>query len=150
MTVAELFNGLPYLQHLGIELTEAEDGYARGELELTEELSSVPGRTVAHGGVIHSLADSVGGAAVISLHHRPTPTIDIRFDHLSPGREDLVCEATVVRNGDSVATVDAAVEDVSGTHVASARGVYKTGAAENHDDTAWGVSDPDDVTSLTE
>ncbi|WP_439028622.1 PaaI family thioesterase [Haloarchaeobius sp. DT45] len=135
MTVADIFDAMPYAEHLGIDLTEAADGYARGVLELGEEHSSVPGRIVAHGGVVHSLADHVGGAAIISLVHRPTPTIDIRIDHLAPATDDLVAEAEVVRSGGDVATVDVTVEDVSGNVVANARGVYKTGGGDGG--SAW-------------
>ncbi|WP_267642169.1 PaaI family thioesterase [Haloarchaeobius amylolyticus] len=135
MTVADIFDAMPYAQHLGIELTDADEGYARGVLELGEEHSSVPGRVVAHGGVVHSLADHVGGAAIISLVHKPTPTIDIRIDHLSPATDDLVAEAEVVRNGGDVATVDITVEDVTGQSVATARGVYKTGGGDGG--SAW-------------
>lgn len=126
MTVEAIFDAMPYAKQLGIEMEEAADGVARGRLELTEEHSSVPGSTVAHGGVVHSLADHVAGAAVISLNFTPTPTIDIRIDHLAPATEDLVAEAEVVRDGDDVATVDCDVTDATGTHVATARGVFKT------------------------
>ncbi|WP_435362919.1 PaaI family thioesterase [Haloarchaeobius sp. DYHT-AS-18] len=135
MTVADIFDAMPYADLLGIEVTEAEDGFARGSLELGEEHSSVPGRTVAHGGVVHSFADHVGGAAIISLVHKPTPTIDIRIDHLSPATEDLVAEAEVVRNGGDVATVDVTIENESGRTVATARGVYKTGGGDGS--SAW-------------
>ncbi|MCT9095496.1 PaaI family thioesterase [Haloarchaeobius sp. HME9146] len=135
MTVADIFDAMPYADLLGIEITEVEDGFARGSLELGEEHSSVPGRSVAHGGVVHSLADHVGGAAIISLVHRPTPTIDIRIDHLSPATDDLVAEAEVVRNGGNVATVDVTVEDVSGHTVATARAVYKTNGGDGG--SAW-------------
>ncbi|WP_435334921.1 PaaI family thioesterase [Haloarchaeobius sp. TZWWS8] len=135
MSLEQIFDAMPYAEHLGMELTDATDGYARGTLELEPHHSSVPGRLVAHGGVVHSFADHVGGAAVISLNHRPTPTIDIRIDHLAPATEDLVAEGEVVRNGGQVATVDVTIENVSGKRVATARGVYKTGGGE--DGSAW-------------
>ncbi|WP_435361000.1 PaaI family thioesterase [Haloarchaeobius sp. DFWS5] len=135
MSIEAIFDAMPYAEHLGIEISEAADGYAAGSLELESHHSSVPGTVVAHGGVVHSFADHLAGAAVISLAHRPTPTIDIRIDHLSPATEDLVGEAEVVRNGNSVATVDATVETESGRQVATARGVYKTSGGD--DGSAW-------------
>ena len=133
MDIETVFDGMPFTELLGIEVTAAADGHAEGTLELTEDHSSVPGRTVAHGGVAYALADTVGGAAVISLHQRATPTVDMRIDYLAPATEDLVAEADVVRNGSGVAVAEVTVRDVTGTHVADARGVYKTGggAEEN-------------------
>lgn len=141
MTVDAIFDAMPYAKHLGIELEAAEDGIARGRLELGEEHSSVPGKIVAHGGVVHSFADHVAGAAVISLNHTPTPTIDIRIDHLAPATEDLVAEAEVVRDGANVATVDCEVRDVTDTRVATARGVYKTAGGDGG--SAW-IADGDE------
>ncbi|WP_435344577.1 PaaI family thioesterase [Haloarchaeobius sp. HRN-SO-5] len=141
MTVEAIFDAMPYAEHLGIEVTEAEDGYARGRLELSEEHSSVPGKVIAHGGVVHSFADHVAGAAVISLNFTPTPTIDIRIDHLAPATDDLIAEAEVVDDGATVARVDVEVTDVTGTSVATARGVYKTAGGD--DGSAW-VDDSDE------
>ncbi|WP_313692001.1 PaaI family thioesterase [Halorarum halobium] len=143
MSVADLLNGMPFADLLGIEVVEATDGYAEAELPLREEHSSVPGREIAHGGITYALADTVGGASVISLHHKPTPTVDMRIDYLAPATTDLRAEAEVVRDGRSVATADVRIEDVDGTHVADARGTFKTGGGE--DGGAWGVASPEDA-----
>ncbi|MFC7097769.1 PaaI family thioesterase [Halobaculum marinum] len=142
MTVADLLNGMPFADHMGMEVTEAADGYAVAELPMTEELSSVPGRAIAHGGVTYALADTAAGAAVISLHHKPTPTVDMRMDYLAPATTDLRAEAEVVRDGASVASAEVRIEDVDGTHVADARGTFKTGGGA--DGGAWGVTPGDD------
>ncbi|MFB6177104.1 MAG: PaaI family thioesterase [Halobaculum sp.] len=131
MSVADLLNDLPFVQHMGIEVVEAEDGHAVAELSLEREHTSVPEGPVAHGGVPYALADTAGGAAVISLHHRPTPTVDMRIDYHAPATDDLRAEAEVVRDGGSVASADVRIEDVEGTLVASARGVFKTGGGES-------------------
>jgi hypothetical protein len=92
--------------------------------------------------VAYSLADTVGGAAVISLHYEATPTVDMRMDYLAPVTDDLVAEAEVVRDGGSVSTADVTVRDVSGTRVAEARGVFKTGG--NDGGSPWGGG-PDEI-----
>lgn len=140
MNLESLMSAMPFARHLGMEVEHAADGEATVRLPLAEEHSSLPDRVVAHGGVVHALADTAGGAAVISLHGEPTPTVDIRFDHLAPATDDLVATAEVLRNGDSVAVAEMAVEDVEGTRVAVGRGVYKTGSPEGP--SAWG-SDPE-------
>ena len=132
MDVMEAFERMPFNDHLGIELLEAEDGHAVGRLELTAEHSSNPGTLVAHGGVTYALADSVGGAAAVSVNRGVTPTVDMRIDYLAPATGgELLAEASLVRNGDGVATVEVEVTDGDGTAVATANGTYKTGGGES-------------------
>ena len=136
MGVEWIFEYMPFAEHLGIEVTAAEGGHAEGRLTLREEHSSNPNTLVAHGGVAYALADTVGGAAVISEAEDVTPTIDMRIDYLAPATGDeLLATADVVRLGSSVATVDVSVTSGDGTAIASARGVYKTGGGDGQ--TAW-------------
>jgi uncharacterized protein (TIGR00369 family) len=125
MDLADIMSQMPYCRHLGIEVTDAADGHAEGRLAFDDHHSSVPGGDVAHGAVVHGLADTIAGAAVISLHHQPTPTIDIRFDHLAPARGDLHAEADVRKDGDTVAVADVKITH-DDTLVATARGTFKT------------------------
>lgn len=129
-----LFESLPFVEHLGIELESVGDGRAVATLDLDDHHSSVPWTTVAHGGVTYSLADTVGGAAVFSLHPKPNPTVDMRIDYLSPATDRLRAAAEVVRDGGSVAAVSVDVTE-DGETVADARGVYKTGGGEG--ETTW-------------
>jgi uncharacterized protein (TIGR00369 family) len=127
--ITDIMEYIPFARHLGIEVTDADDGYAEGQLELTSEHSSNPGHLIAHGGVAFALADTVGGAAVVSLNYTVTPTIDMRIDYLNPATTDLIAEAEVIRNGDSVAVADIDVRDQNDSVIATARGVYKTGGS---------------------
>ena len=127
MDAKAFFEGMPFAQHLGVEVTECENGHAEGTLEMREELSWNGNQLMAHGGVTFTLADTVGGAALVSVVDQPVPTIDMRIDYLSAATGDLYATADVVRCGDDVGTVDvdvyAADDD---TLLADARGVYKT------------------------
>ena len=128
MDIEAFFEGMPFAQLLGFEITEVGDGHAEGYLEMHEDLSWNEDMLMAHGGVTFTLADTVGGAALVSLVEQPVPTIDMRIDYLSAATGDIYAEADVVRCGDSVGTVDVDVfsaEDDS--LLADARGVYKTG-----------------------
>jgi uncharacterized protein (TIGR00369 family) len=128
MDIEAFFEGMPFAKLLGVEVTEVEDGHAEGYLEMNEDLSWNEDRLMAHGGVTFTLADTVGGAALVSLVDQPVPTIDMRIDYLDAATGDLYAEADVVRCGDDVGTVDVdvfAAED--DTLLADARGVYKTG-----------------------
>lgn len=134
MDLSDSFSSIPFAEHIGIEVTHAEDGKAEGRLRMTDEISSNPNRHIAHGGATFALADTVGGAAIVSLVGVPTPTIDMRIDYLKPVIDDIEARAEVVRKGNTSAVVDIDVTQ-DGTKVASVRGVYKIGideSAENH------------------
>lgn len=136
LDVTDLFERMPFNDHLGIELREIEPGHAVGKLDLSGEHSSSPDRMIAHGGVAYALADTVGGAAVIAANGAVAPTIDMRIDYLAPATDGtLRAEATVLKNGDNVAAVGVTVTDDDGRKIATARGTYKSGGGEG--DTAW-------------
>ena len=127
MDVESFFEEMPFADLLGVEVTTVDDGYAEGHLEMREDLSWNADRLMAHGGVIFTLADTVGGAALVSLVDQPVPTIDMRIDYLAAGTGDLSAEAEVLRCGGDVGVVDVGVYSEDETHIADARGVYKTG-----------------------
>lgn len=128
MDVEDFFESMPFADLLGIEVTTVADGHAEGRVEMREELSWNADRLMAHGGVTFTLADTVGGAALVSLVDRPVPTIDMRIDYIDAATGDLYADADVVDVGEQIGTVDvdvyAADDDA---HLATARGVYKTG-----------------------
>lgn len=136
-----MFEYMPFNREVGIEITHAEDGHAEGRIDLEDRHSSSPLTRVAHGGVTYALADTVGGAAVISAVEDITPTIDMRIDYLAPGTgEVMLAEADCARVGESVATVDVVVTDGDGERLATARGTYKTGGDAS--DSAWSEGTP--------
>jgi uncharacterized protein (TIGR00369 family) len=127
MDIESFFEEMPFADLLGIELTEIDDGHAEGHIEMREDLSWNEERVMAHGGVTFTLADTVGGAALVSLVDQPVPTIDMRIDYFEAGTGDLYAEADVARLGGDVGVVDVDVSSEDDAHLASARGVYKTG-----------------------
>ncbi len=104
---------VPFQKFLGMQLTVVNDGFARLEIPFRAELIGDPWRPALHGGVISSLVDSAGGAALWSCledERNRISTIDLRVDYLRPGKSDtLVAEAQVVRKGRSVGVVDVKV-----------------------------------------
>jgi uncharacterized protein (TIGR00369 family) len=136
MDVESMFEYMPFNKEVGIEITHAVDGHAEGRIDLEDRHSSSPLTRVAHGGVTYALADTVGGAAVISAVEGITPTIDMRIDYLAPGTgEVMLAEADCARVGESVATVDVVITDGEDRRLATARGTYKTGGDSS--DSAW-------------
>jgi uncharacterized protein (TIGR00369 family) len=126
MDIESFFENMPFADLLGVEVTEAAEGHAEGTLEMRQELSWNEDTVMAHGGVTFTLADTVGGAALVSLVDQPVPTIDMRIDYLEAGTGDLYAEADVVRLGGDVGAVDVVVESEDGAQIADVRGVYKT------------------------
>ncbi|PSQ20465.1 thioesterase [Halobacteriales archaeon QS_8_65_32] len=126
MDIESFFEGMPFADLLGIDVTEAAEGHAEGHVPMRPELSWNENQLMAHGGVTFTLADTVGGAALVSLTDQPVPTVDMRIDYLEAGTGDLHAEADVLRRGGSVGVVSVQVTDEEGTPVADARGVYKT------------------------
>lgn len=127
MDIEAFFEGMPFASMLGVEVTEAADGHAEGYLEMRDELSWNQDKLMAHGGVTFTLADTVGGAALVSVVDQPVPTIDMRIDYLSAATGDIRAEADVVRVGGDVGTVDVEVFSEEDELLADVRGVYKTG-----------------------
>jgi uncharacterized protein (TIGR00369 family) len=135
MELTELFNQTPFVEHLGIEVLEASDGTAEARLPFSDELRSNNHGSVAHGGATYALADTAGGAAVISLAEDVSPTVDMRIDYLAPATSDLYATAEVIRYGSNLAMAHIEIEDESGERVATAQGTYKTGG--QGEDTPW-------------
>ena len=128
MDVEAFLEGMPFTDLLGVEVTAVGDGRAEGRLEMRPELSWNEESVVAHGGVTFTLADTVGGAALLSRVDQPVPTVDMRIDYLEGGTGDLRAVGEVVRLGSDVGVVDVDVfAEADDTLVADARGVYKTG-----------------------
>lgn len=121
---------VPFNRHLGMKLTVARAGFARLEVPFRPELVGDPLRPALHGGVISTLADAAGGAAVWSGLDVPSArvsTIDLRVDYLRPARlETLVAEATVVRRGNRVGVADVKLfhPGTESDVVATGKGVY--------------------------
>ena len=130
MDIEAFFEGMPFADLVGVEVTAAADGHAEGRLPMREDLSWHQDRLWVHGGATFTLADVVGGAALVSVVDRPVPTIDMRIDYLEAGTGDLRAEADVVRVGRDVGTVDVRVTDEAGAALADVRGVYKTGGGD--------------------
>src|ERR1700738_3523218 len=89
---------IPFNKYLGVRLCEVERGRVRIEVPFRPELIGDPMRGALHGGVISTLADTCGGAALWSAaddDHMRISTIDLRIDYLRPGKQEtLVAEGT--------------------------------------------------------
>ena len=129
---------IPFNAVLGMEVDRIEHGFAQLRIPFRDDFIGDSARPALHGGLISTLIDTAGGAAVwttINRHDRVS-TIDLRVDYLRPGRaEALIAEARVVRAGTrvGVVTVRAFHASAPDETVADGKGVYniKRGASEN-------------------
>ena len=120
---------IPFNRHIGLELQEVREGFARVHIPFREELIGDPFRPALHGGVISTLIDTAGGAAAFTQvpPGGKVSTIDLRVDYLRPGEKKLlVAEASVTRMGNRVASVDVRVfhEGEEDRLIATGKAVY--------------------------
>lgn len=99
-----------FIQALGIEITDLADGYARGEMELTAMHGNPIGST--HGGVLFSVADTIGGAAALTAGSFCT-TISGTINYLNAamGCKKLIGEARAVKVGQRVGVYQVQIFD---------------------------------------
>ncbi len=129
-SVEEMMNKwVPFHLHLGMTIVSMKEGYARMELSYRDEFIGDPRRPALHGGLISTLVDSCGGAAVwskIDTNDRVS-TVDLRVDFLRPGPpEDLICEAGCLRVGNMVGVSEMSVFTAGDPEriIATGKGVY--------------------------
>ncbi len=128
--IKEFFSqGIPFNRFLGLELLEISGGRAQMRLPFRDDLVGDPFRPALHGGVIATLLDATGGAAVWSMLNLSdrVSTIDIRVDYFRPGRlEELHAVGTVRRVGGrvGVASIRAFHPSQPDETVAEAMGVF--------------------------
>jgi uncharacterized protein (TIGR00369 family) len=88
---------LPHQQAIGFELIELMSEYAVGRIPYRPEFVGNPLTGVVHGGIVTTLLDAVGGAAVIGRYGTliTMATLDLRIDYLRPSKpqHDLFARA---------------------------------------------------------
>lgn len=120
----------PFVGHLGAELVETGDGFARLHAPFREELATL-GSTV-HGGAIASLIDTAAMVAAwcgaeVPENLRGT-TVGLTVTYLAPADgEDVTATARLVRRGHRLSTVAVDVHTASETQVATALVTYQIG-----------------------
>jgi uncharacterized protein (TIGR00369 family) len=119
----------PFHQVLRPRAIEAdpETGTVTIALGYRDEFARAPNERSFHGGVIASLIDLAGHAAVAVRIGKMAPTIDLRIDYLRPSAgEELIARARLLKTGRSVARVDIDVTDEAQRLIAVGRGSFST------------------------
>jgi uncharacterized protein (TIGR00369 family) len=101
-----------HLRDLGIAIEEQSEGFVRLSLPFDDSLAN-PGTGVMQGGVVATLIDHGGGAALRTTLDDPASTphasTELNVSYVRPASGDLTAEASVVRAGASLAVVEVEV-----------------------------------------
>ncbi len=119
----------PFHEYLGIKVASLEPGKSQLRIAFRTELLGQKEWGALHGGVISTLADVAGVAALRAICGWQTriSTIDLRVDYLKPAlRCGLVAEGLVVHCGKQVgnATIRIFSDSAPDVVIAEGRGVY--------------------------
>ena len=112
-----------FIKAIGFDLAEVREGYARGELEITPEHANPIGSV--HGGVIFSMADSVGGAAA-SSYNRWVTSVSGNINYLNPAMncKKLIAESREIKNGKKIYVCEVTITDEAGRVIAVSTMTY--------------------------
>jgi acyl-CoA thioesterase len=120
----------PFGRHIGVEILEAEDGFARVKVPYRPELTNPAGKL--HGGVIATAADTSMAVAIGSVLGEPgrhsTVKLEIRYK-ASVTDGEIIAEAKVMRRKSRIFLGEAVVKNGNGQVVAIARATFM--AADN-------------------
>lgn len=120
---------MPFSKHLGMELEEASEGYARLRLHFQVENTTV--MNALHGGAIASLIDTAGAMAAWTTAEIGTPkyfgsTVGVNVNYLSGAiGEDVLAEARILKRGKEIIYVDVRATNEDGKLLAQGTVVYR-------------------------
>jgi len=129
---------IPFNRVLGIDIVDIAKGRVVLAIPFRPELVGDIQRPALHGGVLSSLIDTAGGAAVWTCIREDdrVSTIDLRIDYLRPARlESLHACAEVLRVGNRVGVVSVRAYHPSSAAetMAEGKGVYSVKRAGDRD-----------------
>lgn len=124
--------GSKFAHHLGIEVVEIGEGYAKAELEVQDYFENMVHSL--HGGILYTLADATGGAATTS-HGKPMTTVNCDFHYLRAGInvKKLTAIGKMIKDGKKFGIVEVEVFDEK--EVLLAKGTYTFYYLENSTET---------------
>jgi acyl-CoA thioesterase len=118
-----------FWQHLGIDVAEVREGWARLRVDVRDQLRNAPGAPV-HGGVYAALVDAAIGCALATVNPESgggvgQTTLDLNVSFLSGASEgEIVAEGRILRRGRTIAFGEATISDREGKVVAVGRATY--------------------------
>lgn len=127
--VDHLENQIPFHAFLGLKVRSLGDGCCELAIPFRPELLGHKDWGALHGGVISSLVDTCGGAALASrcVPERTVTTIDLRVDYMRPALGcEIVARGEIRQLGSRVGIAHTVIFDPAapGVLLAEGRGVY--------------------------
>ena len=119
----------PYMVHLGMELVDASDSYAKLKLRYQDQNSTAA--KALHGGAIASLIDTTGAMAVWTTAEVATPkyfgsTVGVTVNYLSAViGQDCFAEGRVLKRGKEVIYSEVRVTNEDGKLCAQGTVIYR-------------------------
>ena len=112
-----------FMKEIGLKMLEICEGYAKAELVLQPMHANPIGST--HGGVIFTIADTVGGTAA-SSRGRMVTTVSANINYLSPAMncEKLIGESREIKVGKNICVYEVTISDETGRDIAIATLTY--------------------------
>ena len=106
-----------FCKFLGVQITELEQGYAKGEMKIKEQLLNI--YHTVHGGSIFSLADTIGGLAALSYGNSVvTMSSDFHYLSAAAGIDKIYATAREIKHGKKISVYDVEIRDDGGRLVA--------------------------------
>ncbi len=102
-------NVMPVNKLLGVEIEKLEEGYAEVRVPFQKQFVGDFRRGLWHGGILASVADTIGGLVAMSLARSQDQvnTVDMRIDYLHGAvEEDIYGEAVLVKAGKRIILAD--------------------------------------------
>jgi uncharacterized protein (TIGR00369 family) len=118
-----------FWQHLGIDVVDVREAWARLRVDVSDDLRNAPGAPV-HGGVYATLIDAAIGCALATVNPESAggvgqTTLDLNVTYLAAARGPTIyAEGTLLRRGRTVAFGEVRVTDDAGTLLAVGRATY--------------------------
>ena len=120
---------MPFSQHLGMELEEASEGYARLRLHFKPENTTA--MNALHGGAVASLIDTTGAMAAWTTAEIATPkyfgsTVGVNVNYVSGAiGEDVLAEGRILKRGREIIYTDVRATNEDGKLLAQGTVVYR-------------------------
>ena len=127
--MAKVISLTPYMVHLGMELIDSSEGYAKLKLKYQDENSTMA--QALHGGAIASLIDTTGAMAAWTTAEIATPkyfgsTVGITVNYLSAViGQDCFAEGRVLKRGKEVIYNEVLVHNADGKLCAQGTVIYR-------------------------
>lgn len=127
--MAKVIAVMPFSAHLGMEMVEASEGYAKLRLRFQPENTTAA--NALHGGAVASLIDTTGAMAAWTTAEIATPryfgsTVGITANYLSAViGEDCFAEGRIMKRGKEIIYSDVRVTNEAGKLLAQGTVIYR-------------------------